>query len=80
MLSHPYPFNLGNTLPCRNIALMATPPMQVPVTSWFEDPNDTELRDLLPFFEALDKVDNVLTVLAQNPALRHSEEERSKEQ
>ena len=53
--------------------------MQVLVTSWFEDPHDTELRDLLPFFEALDKVDNVLTVLAQNPALRHSEEEREEE-
>ena len=52
--------------------------MQVLVTSWFEDPHDTELRDL-PFFEALDKVDNVLTVLAQNPALRHSEEEREEE-
>ena len=48
------------------------------MTSWFEDPHDTEHRDL-PFFEALDKVDNVLTVLAQNPALRHSEEEIEEE-
>ena len=39
---------------------------QVPVTSWFDDPNDTELMDLIPFFEALDKVDNVLSVLGQN--------------
>ena len=35
------------------------------MTSWFDDPNDTELLDLIPFFEALDKVDNVLNVLAQ---------------
>ena len=40
---------------------------QIPVSSWFDDPNDTELRDLIPFFEALDKVDNVLTVLGQSP-------------
>lgn len=38
----------------------------MPVTSWFEDPNDTELLDLIPFFEALSKVDNVLTILGQN--------------
>lgn len=41
-------------------------PPQVPVTSWFDDPNDTELLDLIPFFEALDKVDNVLTVLSRS--------------
>jgi len=41
------------------------PDNAVPVTSWFDDPNDTELLDLIPFFEALDKVDDVLTVLAQ---------------
>lgn len=40
--------------------------VQVPVTSWFDDTNDTELLDLIPFFEALNKVDNVLTVLGQN--------------
>jgi RNA polymerase II subunit A small phosphatase-like protein len=50
------------------------PDNAVPVTSWFDDPEDTELRDLIPFFEALDKVDNVLTVLAQNPSVRHAEE------
>jgi len=41
-------------------------PSKVPVTSWFDDPNDTELLELIPFFEALDKVDSVLTVLGQN--------------
>lgn len=38
---------------------------QVPVTSWFEDRNDTELLDLIPFFEALDKEDNVVTALSR---------------
>ncbi|KAL5488945.1 hypothetical protein EMCRGX_G017974 [Ephydatia muelleri] len=37
----------------------------VPVTSWFEDRNDTELLDLIPFFEALDKEDNVVTALSR---------------
>lgn len=46
--------------------------LKVPVTSWFDDPNDTELLDLLPFFEALEKVDNVLTVLGQNNSLQSS--------
>ncbi|CAH1788217.1 unnamed protein product [Owenia fusiformis] len=35
----------------------------VPVASWFDDMNDTELLDLIPFFEGLAKVDNVYTVL-----------------
>ncbi len=35
---------------------------QVPVMSWFDDPNDTELLELILFFEALDKVNNVVTV------------------
>ena len=48
---------------------------QIPVSSWFDDPNDTELRDLIPFFEALDKVDNVLTVLGQSPLPHTSIEE-----
>lgn len=42
------------------------PDNAVPVTSWFDDPNDTELLELIPFFEALDRVDNVVTVLGQN--------------
>ncbi|XP_075588780.1 CTD small phosphatase herzog [Dermatophagoides farinae] len=35
----------------------------VPVASWFQDMNDTELSDLIPFFERLAKVDNVYKVL-----------------
>ncbi|CAC5410889.1 CTDSP [Mytilus coruscus] len=44
------------------------PDNAVPVQSWFDDMEDTELRDLIPFFEALAKVDNVYTFLrnAQN--------------
>ena len=36
---------------------------QVPVASWFDDMSDTELLDLIPFFERLSQVDNVYTVL-----------------
>lgn len=39
--------------------------VQVPVASWFDDMSDTELLDLIPFFERLSKVDNVYTVLKQ---------------
>ncbi|KAJ3584453.1 hypothetical protein NHX12_014948 [Muraenolepis orangiensis] len=44
------------------------PDNAVPVASWFEDMSDTELLDLLPFFERLSKVDNVYTVLKQRGA------------
>lgn len=36
---------------------------QVPVQSWFDDMNDTELLDLLPFFEGLSKEEEVYGVL-----------------
>ncbi|MEQ2205503.1 hypothetical protein XENOCAPTIV_001019 [Xenoophorus captivus] len=36
---------------------------KVPVQSWFDDMNDTELLDLLPFFEGLSKEDEVYGVL-----------------
>lgn len=36
---------------------------QVPVNSWFDDMSDTELRDLIPFFEQLSKMDDVYSVL-----------------
>uniref|UniRef100_A0A8C1Z7W3 protein-serine/threonine phosphatase n=1 Tax=Cyprinus carpio TaxID=7962 RepID=A0A8C1Z7W3_CYPCA len=41
------------------------PDNAVPVASWFDDMSDTELLDLIPFFERLSKVDNVYTVLKQ---------------
>lgn len=37
--------------------------VQVPVASWFDDMSDTELLDLIPFFERLSRVDSVYTVL-----------------
>lgn len=45
------------------------PDNAVPVASWFDDMSDTELLDLVPFFESLSKVDNVYTVLrnSNNP-------------
>ncbi|XP_059906695.1 carboxy-terminal domain RNA polymerase II polypeptide A small phosphatase 1-like isoform X1 [Gadus macrocephalus] len=44
------------------------PDNAVPVASWFEDMSDTELLDLIPFFEHLSKVDNVYTFLKQHGA------------
>jgi RNA polymerase II subunit A small phosphatase-like protein len=35
----------------------------VPIDSWFDDMNDTELLDLISFLEDLSKVDDVCTVL-----------------
>ena len=46
------------------------------MTSWFDDPNDTELLDLIPFFEALDKVDDVVSILGQNRQLGGPEPSR----
>lgn len=39
------------------------PDNAVPVASWFDNVTDTELRDLIPFFEKLSKVENIYTVL-----------------
>ncbi|XP_047011759.1 CTD (carboxy-terminal domain, RNA polymerase II, polypeptide A) small phosphatase 1 isoform X1 [Ictalurus punctatus] len=41
------------------------PDNAVPVASWFDDMSDTELLDLIPFFERLSKVDDVYAVLKQ---------------
>ncbi|KYO33281.1 hypothetical protein Y1Q_0014295 [Alligator mississippiensis] len=38
----------------------------VPVASWFDNMADTELLDLLPFFEGLSRVDDVYSVLRQH--------------
>lgn len=38
----------------------------MPVASWFEDMADTQLKDLIPFFEKLSTVDNVYSVLKNN--------------
>uniref|UniRef100_A0A8B9SA80 CTD small phosphatase 1 n=1 Tax=Apteryx owenii TaxID=8824 RepID=A0A8B9SA80_APTOW len=42
------------------------PDNAVPVASWFDNMADTELLDLLPFFERLSKVDDVYTVLKKH--------------
>ncbi|XP_065834044.1 phosphatase Herzog-like [Oscarella lobularis] len=39
------------------------PDNAVPVASWFEDPEDRELLELIPFFEGLNAVDDVCKVL-----------------
>eukprot|EP00039_Didymoeca_costata_P033119 m.40761 g.40761 ORF g.40761 m.40761 type:complete len:236 (-) comp9706_c0_seq2:847-1554(-) len=39
------------------------PKNAVPITSWFDDKNDRELLDLIPFLENVAKSDNVLEVL-----------------
>ncbi len=39
------------------------PKNAVPITSWFNDPEDTELRDLIPFLEDLRYVNDVTTIL-----------------
>jgi len=39
------------------------PDNAVPVASWFDDMNDQELLDLIPFLESLSKVDNIYSVL-----------------
>lgn len=42
---------------------MFHPKNAIPITSWFDDGNDTELYDLIPFLEDLKKVEDVTTVL-----------------
>lgn len=39
------------------------PENAVPVQSWFDDMSDTELYDLIPFFEGLSKEEDVYTML-----------------
>ncbi|KAI9175630.1 hypothetical protein H9P43_005994 [Blastocladiella emersonii ATCC 22665] len=40
----------------------------IPITSWFNDPNDTELLDLIPFLMDLERVDDVRLVLGDDDA------------
>ncbi|XP_010743521.3 uncharacterized protein ctdsp1 isoform X1 [Larimichthys crocea] len=41
------------------------PDNAVPVASWFDDMSDTELLDLIPFFERLSKADDIYDFLTQ---------------
>ncbi|XP_034947953.1 carboxy-terminal domain RNA polymerase II polypeptide A small phosphatase 1 [Chelonus insularis] len=45
---------------------MFHPDNAVPVASWFDDMTDSELLDLIPFFEKLSNVDNIYTVLCNS--------------
>lgn len=38
----------------------------MPVASWFDDMTDSELLDLIPFFEKLSNVDNIYTMLCNS--------------
>ncbi|EZA47215.1 hypothetical protein DMN91_000179 [Ooceraea biroi] len=42
------------------------PDNAVPVASWFDDMTDSELLDLIPFFERVSNVENVYTVLCNS--------------
>jgi RNA polymerase II subunit A small phosphatase-like protein len=39
------------------------PSNAIPITSWFEDPQDVELDNLIPFLEDLKKVEDVREIL-----------------
>lgn len=39
---------------------------QVPCSSWFDDEKDTELLDLIPYFESLNAVDDVVVSIRNN--------------
>ena len=40
--------------------------LQVPVVSWFDDPSDRALLDLIPFFENLAKTDDIYVFLGND--------------
>lgn len=42
------------------------PENAVPVTSWFDDRDDTELMDLIPFLESISSADNCVAALQNN--------------
>ncbi|XP_057708681.1 CTD small phosphatase-like protein 2 [Corythoichthys intestinalis] len=45
------------------------PDNAVPVVSWFDDTSDSELLDLIPFFERLSNVDDIYDVLKEQRSL-----------
>uniref|UniRef100_A0A915JE66 protein-serine/threonine phosphatase n=1 Tax=Romanomermis culicivorax TaxID=13658 RepID=A0A915JE66_ROMCU len=46
------------------------PDNAVPVQSWFDDTNDTELLDIIPLLEKLAKIDNVYSLLGNTSSLK----------
>lgn len=58
------PVRFGATPSARySSAAPPRPVFQVPVQSWFDDMTDTELLDLIPFFEGLSQEDSVYSML-----------------
>jgi len=47
---------------------MFQPDNAIPITSWFNDKNDRQLYELLPFLDSLVDIDDVSTVLQQKTA------------
>lgn len=45
------------------------PDNAVACNSWFDDPNDTQLLDLIPYFEKLASCDSVYSILKQNSSV-----------
>lgn len=57
------PGQAGSRQPRCRPAAPPRPVFQVPVQSWFDDMTDTELLDLIPFFEGLSREDDVYGML-----------------
>jgi len=49
---------------------MFQPDNAIPITSWFNDKNDRQLYDLLPFLDSITTVEDVCTVLHRRKALQ----------
>lgn len=47
------------------ICYMFHPANAIPITGWFDNPNDRELYELLPFLEDLKSIEDVALVLNQ---------------
>ena len=56
------------------------PENAVPVVSWFDDMENKELLELIPFFEELSQADNIYTVLRKvqrtDPSLQMGNQQR----
>jgi len=55
------------------------PDNAVPCTSWFDDEKDTELLDLIPYFESLSVVDDVVVAIRNNRNKRLLRDDNSDE-